>query len=107
ALRRGSARAAAGGDRHRGVSRRLAAWAAGDCLPEGTAGQCRARGAESHADPAARRRPRPLRPAAARAALAYAKLERYGMLIVMGLIISGWLNKVIDPVANFMIRTLL
>lgn len=40
-------------------------------------------------------------------AMAYAKLEPYGMLIVMALIVTGVFSKIIGPIADLMIRTLL
>jgi Zn-dependent protease len=40
-------------------------------------------------------------------ALAFARLEPYGMLIVMGLLFTGTLGAVLGPVTTFMIRTLL
>lgn len=40
-------------------------------------------------------------------ALAFARLEPYGMLIVMGLLFTGTLGAVLGPVTMFMIRTLL
>ena len=40
-------------------------------------------------------------------ALAFARLEPYGMLIVMALLFTGTLERILGPVASFMIRTLL
>lgn len=40
-------------------------------------------------------------------ALAFARLEPYGMLIVMALLFTGTLGAIVGPVANFMIHTLL
>jgi Zn-dependent protease len=40
-------------------------------------------------------------------AMAFARLEPYGMFIVMALLFTGTLGAVLGPVANFMIRTLL
>jgi len=40
-------------------------------------------------------------------ALAFARLERYGLLIVMALLFTGTLGAVLGPVTSFMIRTLL
>jgi Zn-dependent protease len=40
-------------------------------------------------------------------AIAFARLEPYGMLIVMGLLFTGTLGAVLGPVASFMIRHLL
>ena len=40
-------------------------------------------------------------------ALAFARLEPYGMLIVMALLFTGTLGAIVGPVASFMIRTLL
>ena len=40
-------------------------------------------------------------------AMAFARLEPYGMLIVMALLFTGMLTAIIAPVTNFMIRTLL
>jgi Zn-dependent protease len=40
-------------------------------------------------------------------ARAFARLEPYGMLIVMALLFTGTLNAVLGPVTTFMIRTLL
>jgi Zn-dependent protease len=40
-------------------------------------------------------------------AIAYARLEPYGMLIVMALLLTGMLRTVVEPLANAVIRTLL
>jgi Zn-dependent protease len=40
-------------------------------------------------------------------AMAFARLEPYGMFIVMALLFTGMLSAIIAPVTNFMIRTLL
>jgi Zn-dependent protease len=40
-------------------------------------------------------------------AIAFARLEPYGMLIVMALLFTGTLGAVLGPLASFMIRTLL
>jgi len=40
-------------------------------------------------------------------ALAFARLEPYGMLIVMALLFTGTLGAIVGPLANFMIHTLL
>jgi Zn-dependent protease len=40
-------------------------------------------------------------------AMAFARLEPYGMFIVMALLFTGMLTAIIAPVTNFMIRTLL
>jgi len=40
-------------------------------------------------------------------AIAVARLEPYGMLIVMALLFTGTLSAILGPVASFMIRTLL
>jgi Zn-dependent protease len=40
-------------------------------------------------------------------AMAFARLEPYGMFIVMALLFTGTLNAIVRPVANFMIHTLL
>jgi Zn-dependent protease len=40
-------------------------------------------------------------------AMAFARLEPYGMLIVMALLFTGTLGAIIGPVTSFMIRTLL
>jgi Zn-dependent protease len=40
-------------------------------------------------------------------ALAFARLEPYGMLIVMALLFTGTLSAIVGPLTNFMIRTLL
>jgi Zn-dependent protease len=40
-------------------------------------------------------------------AIAFARLEPYGMFIVMGLLFTGALGAVLGPVTNFVIRTLL
>jgi len=40
-------------------------------------------------------------------ALAFARLEPYGMLIVMALLFTGTLSAIVGPVATFMIHTLL
>ena len=40
-------------------------------------------------------------------ALAFARLEPYGMLIVMALLFTGMLSAIVGPVASFVIRTLL
>ena len=40
-------------------------------------------------------------------AIAFARLEPYGMLIVMALLFTGTLSAILGPVASFMIRTLL
>jgi Zn-dependent protease len=41
------------------------------------------------------------------AARAYARLERYGMLIVMALLFSGVLTTLVEPVTSILVRTLL
>ena len=40
-------------------------------------------------------------------AIAFARLEPYGMLIVMALLFTGTLSAILGPVASFMIRSLL
>lgn len=40
-------------------------------------------------------------------AMAFARLEPYGMLIVMALLFTGTLSAIVGPVASFVIRTLL
>jgi Zn-dependent protease len=40
-------------------------------------------------------------------AIAFARLEPYGMFIVMGLLFTGTLGAVLGPVTNFVLRTLL
>jgi hypothetical protein len=40
-------------------------------------------------------------------AMAFARLEPYGMFIVMALLFTGTLTAIVAPVTNFMLRALL